>query len=246
MAGYCALALVPLATMFAALSSAWWVGKRAAKSGLNSTRPVLIAGLLVFAFASVIRVYPLPELTFQLPTYLDASPGLSRLFDDLKRAELPVLGQNLGGALTLVYLLVEALVLVGAVFLVSRRSIRAPFCYSCKQYCRREIGVARFLIAPMVQVVTHAQGRDWSFFRNLGAPRGADLEWLRVDTASCPQCSRTNTLSIQLMTRDGTRKATWVHDIAMTQDDMRTVSGLAMSHSASTGARPTNQPYPGY
>lgn len=226
LAGYCALALVPLATALSASVTSLWVARQAGKGRLQNTAPVLIAGLLVFALASLVRVYPVRELTFQLPTYLDADPSLTRAFEDLKHAELPLLSASLGQTFALVYMLIEALVLFATLVLIARLSIALPFCYSCQRYCQRKTDVMRVMPAPTAEVLDHINSRNWHYFRALG-PAAADRDdWLRFDVASCPSCGRTNTLSVQLVDKRGKRVHGLVHDLQITHDDLRTVEHL--------------------
>lgn len=235
-AGYCALALVPLATALSALATAVWVGRMAAKGHVQNTYTVLVAGLMVFAVAAVVRVYPLEALNYQLPGYADTSPSVSRMFSELKGAELPLLGNALGSTLAVVYMLLEALVLFGALWLIARSAIHVPYCHACKQYCDRFEDTARFASAPVVQAVESMQARDWDFFRGLGPPVAQAPEWLRFDIASCISCHRTNTVSLQMVTQGGQRADLMVQDLKITQDDVRTVQRLSMIRSETYSA----------
>ena len=230
-AGYIALALVPLATAAGALATAGWVGRGIARGRELDSHPVLIAGLLIFAVAAIVRIYPLRELNYQLPGYLDTSPSLSRMIDELGGAQVPLLGPALGQTLSFVYLAIEAMVLLGALLLIARWSVNVPYCHGCKRNCRRTLDVARFASAPLVQVMERAKARDWSFFRSIGQPAPGAIEWLRLDVATCPGCQRTNTLSLHLMSREGKRRDDLVVDARITEDDLRTVQHLGATAS---------------
>lgn len=230
-AGYCALALVPLATALSALSTAVWVGRAAARGHLQSTHAVLVVGLITFAIAAVVRVYPLEALNYQLPGYIDTSPSLSRVFTELKDAELPFLGRALGGIFTVVYMVIEALVLFFALVLIARWAIQAPYCKSCRRYCERFEDIGRFASAPLVHAIERMQARDWMFFRNLGPPAPGAPEWLRMDIATCPNCQQTNTASLLVVTEGGHRCSNMVPDQQISPDDLRTVQRLSSSRS---------------
>lgn len=230
-AGYVALALVPLATALAALATAVWVGRMAVKGNLNNTHPVLVAGLIVFVVAAVVRVYPLEALNYQLPGYADTSPSLTRMFAELKQAELPLLGSALGTTLALVYMVVEALVLFGALLLIARSAIHLPYCHTCKHFCDRFEDTARFAAGPAVEAVGRVQARDWGYFRSLGPPVAKAPEWLRFDIASCMTCQRTNTVSLLVVSDGGQRADVLVRDLKVTQDDVRTVQRLSLVRS---------------
>lgn len=230
-AGYAALAMVPFATALTALLTATWIGRVAARGHLQSTHPVLVAGLIVFAVAAVVRVYPLEALNYQLPGYLDTSPSFSRVFSDLKGAELPLLGDALGPTFALIYMVIEALVLFGALVLIARWAIHAPYCHSCRRYCERYEDIGRFASAPLVHAIERMQARDWAYFRSLGPPQHQAPEWLRFDVASCPICQRSNAVSLQVVTDHGRRSDTMVHDLKITPDDLRTVQRLSVARA---------------
>ena len=143
-----------------------------------------------------------------------------------------LLGSALGEIFTLVYMVIEALGLFGALVLIARWAIHAPYCHTCRCYCERFEDIGRFASAPLVQAVERIQVRDWGVFRSLGAPRPHAPEWLRLDIATCPSCGRSNTVSLQVVTQGGQHCDSMVQDLQITEDDLRTVQRLSVSRSA--------------
>jgi hypothetical protein len=93
---------------------------------------------------------------------------------------------------------IEALmVLVGAPFATWMTMTMDPFCEACQKWCAEEKDVLSIRPAEAGELTRRFEAKDFVFLKEVGAKREGDAEWLRLDLHRCPDCGRTNTLSVQ-------------------------------------------------
>jgi hypothetical protein len=223
--GYVAVSLVPVSGVVTALVSGALLRRRKVRNRVVFVLALGIAMLISYAAASAMRLYPPEKVATQLPTYIDAKPSLSELIEVLDSAAFPVLGDLVTELQLWLFLGIESLFLLGVILAVTDRNLDAPYCHACRSFCKRTQDVVRIAPAPAAEVSSHLKARDWSFFRLLGAAPAGLGRWLRFDTATCPRCKRTNTVSVTLVRRWWGNKLV-IKDLRLGDDDMRTVRNL--------------------
>lgn len=187
---------------------------------------LLVALLLTTGLANAIRMYPPDQFGGQLPGYADWSPNLDTAIAAVRGHHFPALGTMLAGPELWALAGAEFLVLLILGMIVTGRALAAPYCHACRSWCQRSMGILQRAPVDREQAVQRVLARDWVYFRAVAEPGADDSSWLRFDTASCPECKRTNTLSVTRV-RKWWRNKPIVEDMRLTEDDVRTVKSLS-------------------
>lgn len=223
---YLALLLVFLATSLTIAVTAMLMRRRQVRSRVAFVLVLAVSALVMYTLCSAVRLYPPAELPSQLPGYLDASPSLGRWVETITSAEFPVLDKLLTPAQSWIYLGVEGLLLLGVILAAMARSLDASYCQVCRRFTQRTRDVVRLAAVDRAHAMQYVMARNWILFRGLPPPKKGDSSWLRMDLASCPTCKRMHTLSM-ILVRKWWRNTRLARDIRLTDDDVRTVKGLA-------------------
>jgi hypothetical protein len=226
LAEYLALLLVPVASVVAVGITAALLRWRHVHGRIAFVLALVVSLLVVYGLASVIRFYPPAELGMQLPGYADWSPSLDRVRGAVGSQGVPVLGAMLGATELRVLLGAEVVLVLVLVLVLAVRALAAPYCHACRRRCEQKLGVLQCTIDSRREAVERVLARDWGHIRMLNAPGSSRGKIrLRFDMATCPQCKRTNILSMTQI-RKLWRDKRLIKDMRLTDDDLRTVKAL--------------------
>ena len=163
---------------------------------------------------------------------------LSPLLQNLNWAQLgrltPFFGEHGGVVGTVSFAIAQLSIFVPLMIFGIIRRFRPYRCYNCGSRGPLQRDVSRTAIATAKQLRAHIERWDWASIKRLGPQK--DNKWLRFDVFSCDWCGQGFALSVYRRLGWWTQRV--IHKLAMTADDISTVSGPVPAGTPPTASFP--------